>query len=77
MFSDFFAPSELQFERMMSYYTGTVDVTRSKPTSTWKFKPPNLTYTDTALAYFGKCMSHWPSDAPLHQNVLIDFVMNI
>ena len=45
----------------------------------------NLTYTVTALAYFGKYIeiisqtieSHWPSDAPLHQNVLIDFIMNI
>ena len=45
----------------------------------------NLTYTVTALAYFGKYIeiisqtieSHWPSDAPLHQNVLNDFIMNI
>ena len=43
----------------------------------------NLMYIFTALEYFGKYFeiisqtgeSHWPSDAPLHQKVLIDFIM--
>ena len=32
--------SELQLELMMSYYTGTGDVTRSKLTLTWESEPP-------------------------------------
>ena len=39
LFSGFLWTSELQAERMKSYYTGTGDVTRSKLASTWESKP--------------------------------------
>ena len=39
LFSGLFWTSELQLERMTSYYTGTGDVTRSKLASTWESKP--------------------------------------
>ena len=42
--SSLFTTSELQSEHMTSYYTGTGDDTRSKPTSTWASKPPYCLY---------------------------------